>query len=155
MGVMEFCPHNPFHVQEFIPFFIPGVPDEPPIVPKRDGLMDNWNGWYPQCKPGIEAPWDGVTWGQALSVFPANFSPYAPVLFGKAYPLAKNELFPIIKKVRALLGRDFYGFELLHNLTTTGGKINFTNSDAYHLIGDFAGGFEDKPVIALQEGTAA
>lgn len=129
--------------------FPPGVPDEPPIVPKRSGYTDGWNGWYPQCKPGLETPWDGVTWGQVPSVLPRNFSPCSPVMFGTGYPLGKNELFPIIKKTRALLGRDFYGFILLHNITTSDGKINYDFADQYQLVGDFTDGFENAPVIDI------
>jgi hypothetical protein len=139
--------------------FPPGVPNEPPIVPKRDGYNDRWNGWFPQCKPGLEAPWDGNTWGQIPSVLPKDFSPLAPVQFGKAYPLGKNELFPVIKKTRALLGRDFYGFLLFHDVKISDGKINFTpisqheTNDSYSLVGDFADGFEGYPVIDIP-GTA-
>jgi hypothetical protein len=139
--------------------FPPGVPDAPPKVPKRDGYYDRWNGWSPQCKPGIEAPWDGKTWGQAPSVLYESFYPFSPVMFGKAYPLCKNELFPIIKKTRDLFVRDFYGFLLFHRVTITDGKINYTPvsqneaNDSYRLIGDFADGFEGYPVIDIQ-GTA-
>jgi hypothetical protein len=70
-----------------------------PDVPKQEkeiaGGCSNekgtgWNGWYPQSKPGLEIPWDKTTWGQLPNPIPENFCPYAPVQFGKAYPLSKK-----------------------------------------------------------------
>jgi hypothetical protein len=138
-----------------------GVPDAPPFIPtvrNSEGKpvrpctvhkeWPSWWGWLPSCAPGMEKPWDGVTWGAAPNPIPKNFTPFHPVLFGRALPLAKNELFPIIKKVRALFGRDFYGLLLLHDVTQAPGKIIYGGSEPYRLYGDFPG-FEDHPVIDL------
>jgi hypothetical protein len=133
----------------------PEDPKAPPIVPKGDGFRDNWNGWYPQCKPGLESPWDGVTWGQprlgVTDINPENFTSRAPIKFGDHWPLTKNVLFPIIKKARTLFGRDFYGFYLLCGTLyeTIPGEIGFTALEPYRLIGDFAEGYENKPVVNL------
>jgi hypothetical protein len=126
--------------------FPPGVPDEPPIKPRQGS---EWGGWYPQCKPGLEVPWDRATWGRLPDPVPENFFPHAPVRFGEGRPLCKNELFPIIKKTRSLLGRDFYGFVLLFDATQAAGKINFASEECYHLIGNFQAAFEGYPAVDL------
>jgi len=133
----------------------PEIPDAPQRTPKRDGYNDHWNGWYPQCKPGMESPWDKATWGNEPSVLPKNFSPCPPVCFSqeKAYPLGKNELFPIIKRTRTMFGRDFYGFVLLFEIIISGGIIGYTYAENYRLVGDFQDGYEGYPVIDIQ-GTA-
>jgi len=133
-------------------------PPEDPDAPRKTesrGLNDSWKGWYPQCKPRMESPWDRATWGNEPSVLPEGFSPCPPVCFSqeKAYPLGKNELFPIIKRVRALFGRDFYGFVLLFEISISGGRIDYTYAENYRLVGDFQDGYEGYPVIDIQ-GTA-
>jgi len=138
----------------------PDVPDAPQLTPKPSqvpgsGSFIHEGGWFPQCKPGLEVPWDNRTWGKAPSVLPDNFYPFPPVMFGKAYPLCKNELFPIIKTTRALLGRNFYGFLMFYNVEISAGKINYTQvssneaCDQYTLLGDFSDGFEGYPVIDI------
>jgi hypothetical protein len=122
----------------------PDMPKKPPVY----GGRDDWNGWDPQCKPGLEIPWNNTTWGQLPNPIPEDFFPYSPVLFGEAYPLGKNELFPIIKKTRALFGRDFYAFVLLFNYRTDGEDMIFSHEDKYRLTGDFPG-IENYPVIDL------
>jgi hypothetical protein len=107
-----------------------------------------WNGWYPQCKPGMEGPWDKTTWGQLPNPVPEGFNPYAPVQLGEAYPLSKNELFPLVKKTRALFGRDFYAFILLFNYRTENGDMIYAHEEYYRLVGDFPG-FENLPAIDL------
>jgi len=147
----------------FVIAFPPGVPNEPPIVPRREGdgrgNGSTWNGWFPQCKPGLEMPWDGSTWGKiSEGVLPRNFYPYCPVRFDYGnpdirYPLGKNELFPIIKKTRTLLGRDFYGFVLLGHAAISGGFINYKYNEQYSLVGNFSTeglGFEGYPAVDIQ-----
>jgi hypothetical protein len=126
-----------------------------PDIPKQENSQEGnhrdgtgWSGWYPQCKPGLEIPWDSVTWGRLPNPIPENFIPYAPVQFGNAYPLSKNELFPIIKKTRALFGRDFYAFILLFDYKTENGDMIYAHEEKYRLTGDFPG-FENYPAVDL------
>jgi hypothetical protein len=143
----------------------PEAPDAPPIIPMqrgengkaliytRNGTHDeeNWWGWYPQWKPGLESPWDGTTWGKLPNPIPENFrSIYVDWTKGNGWPFCKNELFPIIKKARALFGRDFFGFGLFYGVKLESGKMyDFDGVDYYTLAGDFQIGFEDRPVVDL------
>jgi hypothetical protein len=115
-------------------------------------VSTRWGGWYPQVKPGIDGPWDGVRWGQLPNPIPEHFNPYPSIMLGEkkdAFPLSKNELFPVIKKTRALYGCVFYAFALvLIEEKTTDEKIIYKKGMTYQLFGDFPG-FEDKPVIDL------
>jgi len=130
--------------------FPPDIEGAPKKSPNEGGWSGSISG---RTKLGIDYPWDGKTWGKIPSVLDEDFSPLAPILFGEAFPMSKNELFPIIKKTRTLLGRDFYGFYLFYGVKILGDIIESTIYERFTLAGEFSDGFEGKPVIDIQ-GTA-